>query len=166
MEKKITMNIPSVWTDQILWRRTVQENSLSRRARTKWAWNTISLHSSSAGHKPNQEKRNKCRGQEHQLAKHKWSHDAAAWGCSFLARNTNPSICLLPAAPEPWNVPCRAPGKPAPATGRGFRHFCWVTEEAWNELSTMKEASWVFQEYFAFLYNTSTFNEVNPSQCH
>lgn len=90
------MNPPSVWTDQTLWRRTVQENSLSKRVRTKWAWNIISLHSSSAGHKPNhqqpsEKKRNKCRGQQHQLAKHKWSHDADAWGCSFLPGNTKPS---------------------------------------------------------------------------
>lgn len=143
MGKKIIMNPPSVWTDQILWRRTVHENSLSIRMRIKWAWNTIFLYSSSAGHKPKHQQpcetnRNKCGGQEHQPAKHKWSHDADAWGCSFLPRNTNPAVwAVLQLLTLRWAL--QSTSKAAPATGGGFGHFCFVTEEACNELSKPRE---------------------------
>lgn len=168
------MNPPSVWTDQILWRRTVQENSLSRRVRTKWAWNTISLHSSSAGHKPNHQQPSEKKREINVEARSTSLPNTSGImmlmpeDALFSPETQNPTVCLVPAAPDPWNVPCRAPGKPAPPAGlkQDFRHFYFVTEEAWDELSTTKEPSWVLQEYFAFLYNTSTFNEVNPSGYH
>lgn len=171
MKKKIIMNPPSVWTDHILWRRTVQENSLSRRVRTNEPGTQPLCTAHQQGINPT-------------TSSHVRKREINAEARSTSLPNTsgvtmlmpedalsfpgtqNPAVCLFPAAPDPWNVPCRTPGKPALATGRGFRHSCFVIEETWNELSTIKEASWVFQEHFAFLYNTSTSNEVNPSPCH
>lgn len=94
--------------------------------KTFWrAWIIISLQGSSAGYKPNHHllfvlKENKCRGQQHQLAKCSRTNNARVWGCSLLPRRHQGrcSICSVRSLSHPHT--CRQKPKVTALTSETF----------------------------------------------